>query len=233
MIEKIKNKKYIKIVLQSILVFLLFYYGSYFQLIPILIFNLDLKNLNSTTEIYLSLFSNIMILLSLFFIYYQELIGEWKKFRKGLLSNLDIGFRYWFIGLVVMALSNIVLSFILNAGGATNEKMVQDMITTLPILMLLNAGIIAPIIEEVVFRKAFKNIFQKKWLFILVSGIIFGALHVITTFKTPLELLYIIPYSSLGIAFASMYYKTDTIYTSISMHMMHNLGLTLISIFIK
>ncbi len=233
MIEKIKNKKYIKIVLQSILVFLLFYYGSYFQLIPILIFNLDLKNLNSATEIYLSLFSNIMILLSLFFIYYQELIGEWKKFRKGLLSNLDIGFRYWFIGLVVMALSNIVLSFILNAGGATNEKMVQDMITTLPILMLLNAGIIAPIIEEVVFRKAFKNIFQKKWLFILVSGIIFGALHVITTFKTPLELLYIIPYSSLGIAFASMYYKTDTIYTSISMHMMHNLGLTLISIFMK
>ena len=104
------------------------------------------------------------------------------------------------------------------------------MITTLPILMLINAGIIAPIIEELTFRKAFKNVFQNKWVFILSSGLIFGGLHVITSFSTPLELLYIIPYSSLGISFAYMYYKTNTIYTSISMHIIHNTVLTLLSI---
>jgi len=62
MMEKIKDKKYIKIILQSILVFLLFYYGRYFQVIPILLFDIDLESISATTSIYLSLFSNIMIL---------------------------------------------------------------------------------------------------------------------------------------------------------------------------
>ena len=233
MIEKIRNKKYIKVILQSILVFLLFYYSSYFQLIPILLLNIDMDKISSSTTIYLSVFSNIMVLIMLFLIYRKELKIEWKKFKKNSLSNLDIGFRYWFLGLMAMAASNIVLSFVIKAGGATNEKMVQDMITTLPIFMLINAGILAPIIEELTFRKAFRNVFQKKWIFILTSGLIFGGLHVITSFKTPLELLYIIPYSSLGIAFAYMYEETDTIYTSIGMHMIHNTALTLLSIIAK
>lgn len=230
MIEKLKNKKYLRIVLQSICVFLLFYYGSYFQLIPILLFHIDLKNISDATKIYLSVFSNIMILISLFLIYFRELKIEWKKFKNDALSNLDVGFRYWFLGLFIMAFSNIILSFIIHTGGATNEKMVQSMITTLPLLMLINAGVLAPIIEELTFRKAFKNALPNKWLFILSSGLVFGALHVITTFQTPLELLYIVPYSSLGISFAYMYYKTDTVFTSISMHMIHNIALTLLSI---
>lgn len=230
MIEKIKDKKYIKVILQSILVFLLFYYGRYFQVIPILLFDIDLENISATTSIYLSLFSNIVVLIILFLLYRKELQTEWKRFMKKPLFYLDISFRYWFLGLVVMACSNMILSFLLHAGGATNEKMVQGMITTLPLLMLFNAGIIAPIIEELTFRKAFRNILKKKWIFIFTSGFIFGALHVITSFSTPLELLYIIPYSSLGIAFAYIYSKTDTIFAPISMHMMHNLALILLSI---
>lgn len=225
-----KKSNLIKKVIQSILVFILFYYSSYLQLIPILLFHMDIEKLTSTQNICLSLFSNIVLLLILCKIYWKELKAEWIKFKKNSLQNMDAAFRYWFLGLVGMAVSNIILNFILNAGGATNEKMVQEMITTLPILMLINAGIIAPIVEELTFRKAFKNAFQNKWLFILSSGLIFGGLHVITSFSTPLELLYIIPYSSLGISFAYMYYKTETIYTSINMHIIHNTVLTLLSI---
>ncbi len=225
-----KRSILIKKIIQSIFVFILFYYSSYLQLIPILLFNMDIEKLTSTQNICLSLFSNIVLLLILCKIYWKELKAEWINFRKNSLQNMDAAFRYWFLGLVGMAVSNIILNFVLNAGGATNEKMVQEMITTLPILMLINAGIIAPIIEELTFRKAFKNAFQNKWVFILSSGLIFGGLHVITSFSTPLELLYIIPYSSLGISFAYMYYKTNTIYTSISMHIIHNTVLTLLSI---
>ena len=129
-----------------------------------------------------------------------------------------------------MSFSNIIITFLLKGGGATNEKMVQDMITTLPFIMLVNAGVLAPILEELTFRKAFREALSNKWLFILVSGLVFGGLHVITSFQTPLELLYIIPYSSLGVAFAYMYDKTDTVFTSIAMHMIHNTILTLLSI---
>lgn len=228
--NKFKNPKFLKAVFSSIFVFFLFYFSSYFQLIPILIFHIDLEKMSDATRIYLSLFSNIVVLILLTIIYWKQLVLEMRKFKKHLLQNIDVGFRCWFLGLIGMVSANIIITFILKAGGAVNEKMVQNMITTLPFIMLINAGILAPMIEELTFRKAFRNILQKKWVFILSSGIVFGALHVVTSFSSPLELLYIIPYSSLGISFALMYYKTDTIFTSISMHMFHNLVLTILSI---
>ena len=129
-----------------------------------------------------------------------------------------------------MFISNIIINIIIGNGQAENEKIVQQMITYAPYIMVINAGIIAPIIEEITFRKAFKNVFNNKWLFILSSSLIFGSLHVITKLTSPLDLLYIIPYSSLGISLAYMYYKTDTIYTSITMHIFHNTILTILSI---
>ncbi len=223
--KKLINMKQL---LKGVLVFLLFYFSSYIQLVPIFLFNLDIKI--GSTRVILSTFSNLILLFILFLIYKKELKQEWIKFKKNFLINIDTGIKYWLIGLLIMMISNIIINFFLKAGQAENEKAVQQMISSLPWLMIISAGILAPIVEEIVFRKSFKNAFLNKWLFIILSGLIFGALHVITSFNSITELLYIIPYGSLGIAFAAMYYKTDTIYTSISMHMLHNLILTIISI---
>lgn len=217
-----------KQLLKGILIFILFYYSSLVQLVPIYLFNLNIES--QKIQVILSTFSNLVLLIILILIYKKELKKEWFKFKDKFITNIDIGIKYWLIGLFLMMISNIILNFLVKAGGAANEKSVQEMIKCLPWLMLISAGIIAPINEEIVFRKAFKNTFLKKWLFVLMSGLVFGALHVITSYKTPIELLYIIPYSSLGISFALMYSKTDTIYTSISMHMLHNLILTTLSI---
>ena len=225
--KKIINKKYI---LKSIITFILFYYSSYLQLIPILILNLNLDKLSGTNKVLLSMYSNIILLIILILLYKNELKNEFKKFKENLNKNIDTGFKYWLIGLMTMFISNIIINIIMGNGQSENEKIVQQMITYAPYLMVINAGIIAPIIEEITFRKAFKNVFNNKWLFILSSGLIFGSLHVITKLTSPLDLLYIIPYSSLGISLAYMYYKTDTIYTSITMHIFHNTILTILSI---
>ena len=103
------------------------------------------------------------------------------------------------------------------------------MISALPWAMLIDAGLLAPFTEEIVFRKSFRNVFGKGKLFVLLSGLVFGGLHVISA-TNPIGYLYIIPYSCLGIAFALMYNKTDSIYASIFMHMFHNTVLTLLSI---
>ena len=85
-------------------------------------------------------------------------------------------------------------------------------------------------IEEIIFRKCYKNAFSNKWLFIILSSLVFGSLHVITSMTSLMDLLFIIPYGSLGAAFAIMYQKTDTIYTSMLMHMLHNTILIILSI---
>jgi membrane protease YdiL (CAAX protease family) len=97
--------------------------------------------------------------------------------------------------------------------------------------MMVEAGFLAPFTEEIVFRKTLKDAIGKyKWLFMVLSFLLFGGAHVIGNATSWVDYLYIIPYGSLGAAFALSYYKTDTIFTPMSMHIVHNLILTIISI---
>lgn len=213
-------------------IFILFYFSSYIQLIPILLFNMDITSITGAQNVMLSAFSNIVLLLILLLIFRKDIKKEWKIFKDNFLENIDIGIKYWLIGLGIMMISNIFINVFLQLGQAANEQAVQSMITSLPWLMLINAGFIAPCTEEIVFRKGFKKAFPNKYAFIILSALVFGSLHVITSMTSPIELLYIIPYGALGAAFAYMYQKTNTIFTSISMHMFHNTALILLSILV-
>lgn len=213
-------------------IFILFYFSSYIQLIPILLFNMDITSITGAQNVMLSAFSNIVLLLILLLIFRKDIKKEWKIFKDNFLENIDIGIKYWLIGLGIMMVSNIFINVFLQLGQAANEQAVQGMITSLPWLMLINAGFIAPCTEEIVFRKGFKKAFPNKYAFIILSALVFGSLHVITSMTSPIELLYIIPYGALGAAFAYMYQKTNTIFTSISMHMFHNTALILLSILV-
>lgn len=213
-------------------IFILFYFSSYIQLIPILLFNMDIASITGAQNVMLSAFSNIVLLLILLLIFRKDIKKEWKIFKDNFLENIDIGIKYWLIGLGIMMISNIFINVFLQLGQAANEQAVQGMITSLPWLMLINAGFIAPCTEEIVFRKGFKKAFPNKYAFIILSALVFGSLHVITSMTSPIELLYIIPYGALGAAFACMYQKTNTIFTSISMHMFHNTALILLSILV-
>lgn len=213
-------------------IFILFYFSSYIQLIPILLFNMDITSITGAQNVMLSAFSNIVLLLILLLIFRKDIKKEWKIFKDNFLENIDIGIKYWLIGLGIMMISNIFINVFLQLGQAANEQAVQGMITSLPWLMLINAGFIAPCTEEIVFRKGFKKAFPNKYAFIILSALVFGSLHVITSMTSPIELLYIIPYGALGAAFAYMYQKTNTIFTSISMHMFHNTALILLSILV-
>ena len=102
-------------------------------------------------------------------------------------------------------------------------------IVALPLVMLLNAGIIAPIIEELIFRKAFKDAIKSKWKFIIVSSLVFGLMHVISA-TTWIDLIFFIPYSCLGMAFAYIYTETDSVFPSILVHAFHNTTLIIFSI---
>ena len=223
----------IKYIIKGVIVLLIFYFSVYLQYIPIKIFNIDIKNMSNTTAVVLSTFSSLVLFIIFFIMYRKDLKKDFKDFYKNKEDYMDIGIRCWIIGLLIMFISNYILNIVLKAGGANNEKAVQTMIKSLPLLMLIDAGIIAPFTEEIVFRKTLKDIFKNKWLFIIFSFILFGGAHVISSSKTIIDYLFIIPYGSLGAAFAYAYYKTDNIFTSISLHMIHNTILILISILIR
>ena len=190
---------------------------------------LHIKKVTVRDATILIFLSSLVFGIFLIIIYRKDLKKEWKIFKSKLSDNLDIGIKYWLIGLFFMMSTNILINLIWKSGTATNEQAVQKMITSLPFVMLLSAGILAPLNEEILFRKCFRDTFKNNIVFALASGIFFGFLHV-STATTLSQFIYIVPYSCLGISFAVMYIKTKSVFTSMMMHMAHNSILTLLSI---
>jgi len=207
------------------LVLLLFFTSSMFQIIPIKIFNLDINNISNDIKPWLTLFSKSITLIILVLLYYKDfkrhLINLRKMKKEKLIVKFDHAFRYWLIGLIIMLVSNILIKN-LGIGNAQNDVSVTNNLMFSPIIFGLITFILAPILEEITFRLAFKDIFKNKWIYILLSGLVFGSIHVIFSLTDITQLLYLIPYCSLGIAFSYIYYDSDNIYIPISFHILHN-----------
>ncbi len=96
---------------------------------------------------------------------------------------------------------------------------------------LISTVLIAPFIEELIFRKSVDKIFKNDIIYYAVSGLLFGFAHVVADLSSALNLLYIIPYGALGVSFAIMDKKTNTTFTSIMIHAFHNF-ITLMLLFL-
>jgi len=187
-----------------------------FAIIGSLIFG-DLYN--SSNKIIASLAelgTYIIMLLGLGFIYRKRLINDFKNFKK---DNVNVALRNWLCGLGIMIISNMLISFLVH-DIAANETANRELLNEFPITSMINMILIGPLIEEITFRASFKKAFSKWYTFSIVTGLIFGLAH-IAKFDL-LELLFIIPYGTLGFFFAKALYETDNIYTSYLAHVLHN-----------
>lgn len=224
-----KKKNLIINILKMIIVFVLFLFSGVIKLGLFKLCGINVENVNNSLNYLFSIIVYLILLAIYIFLYRKDFPKEWKNFKSNLAKNFDTSFKYYFIGLILMVVFNVIINYLLNFGQSQNEQAVQQMIKASPVLMIIFAGFIGPVIEELVFRKSLKNVFSNKWLFVIISGIVFGLVHV-NSFK---ELLYILPYGSLGAMFAYMDYKIDSTFPSCSMHMMHNTVLIVLSIISK
>lgn len=107
-----------------------------------------------------------------------------------------------------------------------NEINIEQNIKEYFILSIFNISILTPIIEEITFRYSFNTI-KNKYLYIILTTIIFSICHINNTN----ELIYLIPYSLMGIMFSYSYIKTNNILSSIICHILYNI-INLIILFI-
>ena len=174
-------------------------------------------------KVLISFASDILLLITLISIYYKTIKKDFKNyFNHNFKKNLKESFKTWLIGFGIMVVSNMIISLLTNGQIAENEEAIRNMIDTYPLYMIFQTIIYAPISEEIIFRKSIKDITNKKYIYIFLSGFIFGGLHVISSLNEPLGFLYLIPYCSLGFVFAYLYHKTDNIFSTITAHSIHN-----------
>ena len=216
------EKKLLKGLISFMWVILMLFWGIIPSVVLALL-GIDISNLSDTTKIIITFINDLLFLGLLIGVYYKTLKKDMVKyFKYNFKDNIKQAISYWLIGLGIMFVSNLIISIIMNGELAENEESVRYLIQIAPLYMVFQLVVYAPITEELIFRKSIRDIISNNYLFAIISGLIFGGLHVISSLTNIWGLLYLIPYCSLGIAFGFLYAKSDNIFSTMSVHAMHN-----------
>lgn len=201
------------------------------------VFNINYNNFNTISKCVFVALSEIILTLIIILIYKNDFIPNFKDFIKNIKSYFDKYIKYWFLTLGLMIMSNLIITLFTTSEISNNQEMIVETFKRLPIYTIIVTIVVAPFLEELVFRMSFRKIFaHSNILFIFFSGFIFGGLHVITSLTSLNNLLFIIPYSIPGFMFAYLYTKSNNIMVPIMLHFVHNsvmMLMQLIVIFIK
>lgn len=97
--------------------------------------------------------------------------------------------------------------------GSENTADIMSIMDTVPAFIVIPT-ILAPILEEIVFRKVIFGALYKRMNFFfaaIISSVIFGAIH--------FDFTHLLIYSAMGFTFAYLYVKTKRIIVPIIVHM--------------
>lgn len=184
----------------------------------------EILNINPPTlflEVY-TILIEILTILFIFLLFKKEIVHMWKDFYENRDKYFKKYFKYWFLILVLMAFSNGIITLINKAEISNNQEAINDMFKRLPIYTYILSVFLAPIIEELVFRFCFMKIFNNKYLYMILSGVIFGLFHIIGSFESAYDFLFLVPYSIPGLIFAYILYDSKNIFNTIWLHFVHN-----------
>ena len=154
----------------------------------------------------------------LFIILKETIKRDFNFFIKNKIKYLDFGLTVKILcGAIEIAIFFLITMLI----GETSANETQ--IEKLPFIYLLIYGsTLGPFIEECVFRGLLKKIIKNKYLFLGISSIFFGFMHLITVTNNLMQFFYVITYSIAGFSLAYIYEKTDNLALTIVIHMIIN-----------
>lgn len=176
-----------------------------------------------------------LIILVLAIVFRKDLKRDFKYFKEYFKEYSGYVFKMYLISLGFMLVLNISIKLFTGLSQATNQTDLNEAFKSNPLLVILAAAIMAPFMEELLFRCIFRKVLNNKYAYLISSSIIFGALHVVDDFKSPKELLFILSYSLLGFFFGTVYEKTNNLFANIFFHFVQNsmalLGMILLNYF--
>lgn len=238
--------------IKAIPIILIYIFAMFF--LPAISYYLLFHIFNITDGISLSVYANLISYLFLAIVsislFGRHLLDDFKKlkldnfnklqlddFNKGFnkLQSAGVFFKGVFIGWVQLILalmaSNILLFLIIGeTDSSENQQAIEATISAYPIIMAITTVLLAPLIEEIIFRLTLMNktLFHP-WISILFSSFLFALIHVVSA----RDFIFIIPYMAMGIPLGYSYYKTQNICYPIGIHLLQNLFSTLVLIFIQ
>lgn len=229
-------KKDIKYLLKLLLCFILFFNLNYLVALLFNLVGINYNTFNYKDYTYFNVLIELILFVVVMLLYNKEFKKDYKIFKLNFKDNVIKIISYFalFMALKIgTALISSILSFALNftLGESENQEAVMKLVSAEPLLMIINTCILAPFVEEGIFRLSIRKVFSNKYLFILVSGLFFGMMHIFPTdLPTSLALIYSITYVAMGFYLAYIYTETENIWFVIFIHALNNLFSMIISL---
>ena len=180
-----------------------------------------------------SLISFAMIVISVDIIGFPLILGltrkiptrEIQKQKFGFFKFLPYIFMTFGIGIPLSFVGSIINTLLTLPFGGSNTSVILELLNSSSLLpRILVVGILAPIFEELIFRKVLIDRLSRysTFLAIFVSGLFFGLFH--GNFS---QFFFA---TGIGLLFAFLYSKTGKIHLTIILHMIVNLFTSVITI---
>lgn len=182
--------------------------------------------LDSNMQMILNISQSFLMAASFLFIDRVNFKKRWKEFRQN--AGESVGKIVLGLAMVYMA-SLIGQGIVMALGGSpssANEDAIASLFTADPLRLVslfFMLCILAPLTEEVIYRKVIFGWLDQKWgsvTAIILSGAIFGLMHVISYG----DFIQSIPYILMGATFGYLYHwARNNIFVTITVHFLNNL----------
>lgn len=206
--------------------FFLFFFGSVIYTF-VLMFkdnNLDILNDKYAMSI-LQYLSYVPFTIFAVYILKDDLINDFKYFKKNLIRILIGAFVMFMVMYAINFLVAIVYETLGIPGESANEELINSILLSNAALpMIISVVFLAPVAEELLFRKILFGVSEKTFNLkpvyaIIISTLIFSFIHV----SDLASLKYIFQYIPLAAVMCFLYhYFNNNVYASILLHMMNN-----------
>lgn len=210
---------------KGILVFVLY------LLIPMII-GMFLPSLNNSNL--LSVLVRFIIDVGVIALFIYLFKDDFKEYNKGLVKNpkkvIGVGLLFALFAFIAMPICNIILHVLNVSASDTNNDTINTLYGVIPLYMMFQTLIYSPIVEGITFRKVFKDAINNKWLFIIISGFVFGLYHIIYNMTSLSQILLMLQYFVVGMLYAGAYSKTDNIYSAFIATFVYNLAVFVINL---
>ena len=222
-------KDNVKNIFKLIISFVLFFNLSLVIAYIFKLVGINYSNFNYIDYACLNTFIELIMFVVVLLFYKKYLKKDLVLFKLNKKDYIKKIISYFLIFLVVkygVALFSSLLLVMLGSDLVTseNQESVVTLAKTLPFMMMISTSLLAPFVEEGIFRLGIRKVINNKYLFILVSGLIFGFMHIFPT-ELPLYVALIesLNYVTMGLLLAYIYNETDNIYVVVIIHALNNL----------
>lgn len=207
---------------------LLVYFVGYLFVFQLLIERSVYTKFGSTGLILSDALVNACMLLFFVYLLNDWLNTQWKLFRQKTQRSIRIVIYGFLALLTVTILFSLCIAGPMHLSEAENQVNNETMMGFNKIGFLFLSLMVAPFVEEIIFRGCIYHPAKKKSGMLagaILSGLIFGILHIGASVSMGnwTNVLYIIDYGMCGVVLSYVFGESDTIWAAIFAHALFNL----------